>query len=116
MREDGVQVIGTGSLTRNLHEFRQTIKDPEYVQTFADWIADAIARGDLASLLHYRERSPHAVRAHPTQEHLLPLLVAVGASAAGEARRIIAGGMTYGVLSMDSFGFGLPALDVAEAL
>jgi len=115
LREDGVLVIGSGSLTHNLYEFRQTIKDPEYAQAFADWIADAIARGDLASLLHYRERAPHAVRAHPTQEHFLPLLVAVGASVDGESRRLIAGGMTYGVLSMDSFGFGLPVLDSTEA-
>ncbi len=58
--------------------------------------------------MNYRERAPHALRAHPTEEHYLPLLVAVGASVAGEPRRLIEGGMTYGTLSMDSFGFGLP--------
>jgi len=45
----------------------------------------------------------------PTEEHYLPLLVALGASDAGEAGERIQGGMTHGVLSMDPFGFGLPA-------
>ena len=38
----------------------------------------------------------------------LPLLVAVGASFSTDAARLVEGGMTYGVLSMDSFAFGLP--------
>jgi 4,5-DOPA dioxygenase extradiol len=115
LREEGVLVIGSGSLTHNLFEFRQSINDPEYAQTFADWIADAVARGDIQSLVEYRERAPHAVRAHPTEEHFLPLLVAMGASIAGESRRLVKGGMTYGVLSMDSFAFGLPAQDSEAA-
>jgi 4,5-DOPA dioxygenase extradiol len=109
LREQGVLLIGSGSLTHNLFEFRQSINDPEYAQTFADWTADAIARGDVQALLDYRARAPHALRAHPTEEHFLPLLVSVGASQAGEPRRRVEGGMTDGVLSMDSFAFGLPA-------
>src|SRR3546814_5527275 len=65
----------SGSLTHNLFEFRHSLNDPEYAQTFADWIAAAVIRGDVQSLLQYRERAPHAVRAHPTEEHFLPLLV-----------------------------------------
>lgn len=108
LRDRGVLVIGSGSLTHNLYEFRQHISDPGYAQTFADWVADAVARGDTEALVHYRTRAPHAVRAHPSEEHYLPLLVALGASDANEPRSLIAGGMTYGTLSMDSFGFGLP--------
>ena len=108
MREQGVLVIGSGSLTHNLYEFRRHINDPEYAQAFADWTADAVARGDVESLVHYRSRAPHAQRAHPTEEHFLPLLVAFGASDVSEPRRVVEGGMTYGILSMDSFGFGLP--------
>lgn len=108
LREMGVLVIGSGSLTHNLYEFRQHIDDPQYAQTFADWVADAVAHGDVDALVHYRERAPYAVRAHPTEEHFLPLLVALGASHANEPRRLVEGGMTYGILSMDSFGFGLP--------
>lgn len=114
-RELGVAVVGSGSLTHNLHEFRQHLHDPEYAQAFADWIADAVERRDVDALLNYRARAPHADRAHPTEEHYLPLLVAVGASNAGEPRRLVHGGMTYGVLSMDSFAFGLPGPALAGA-
>ena len=115
LRDLGVLVIGSGSLTHNLYEFRQHIEDPQYAQAFGDWIADAVTRGDVEALVQYRERAPHAVRAHPTEEHYLPLLVALGASHADEPRRLVEGGMTYGILSMDSFGFGLPTSDAAVA-
>lgn len=107
LRERGVLIVGSGSLTHNLYEFRQHINDPEYAQEFADWVGDAVASRDVAALVDYRRRAPHAVRAHPTEEHYLPLLVAVGASIGVEPARRIVGGMTHGVLSMDSFGFGL---------
>ena len=108
LRERGVLVVGSGSLTHNLYEFRQHIRDPEYAQHFADWVRDAVAARDVAALVDYRRRAPHAERAHPTEEHYLPLLVAAGASSGTDATRLVEGGMTYGVLSMDSFAFGLP--------
>jgi len=107
LRERGVLIVGSGSLTHNLYEFRSHVRDPEYAQDFADWVAGAIMRHDDNALVQYRTLAPHAVRAHPTEEHYLPLLVALGASAPDEARIRIPGGMTYEVLSMDSFGFGL---------
>jgi len=109
LRDHGVLIVGSGSLTHNLYEFRRHIDDPEYAQAFADWIAAAVAQGDDAALIDYRTRAPHAVRAHPTEEHYLPLLVALGASTPDESRTRIEGGMTDGILSMDSFGFGLPS-------
>ena len=108
LRERGVLVIGSGSLTHNLYEFRQHIRDPEYAQQFVDWIRAAVAARDVEALVDYRRRAPHAQRAHPTEEHYLPLLVAVGAGADTDPARLVEGGMTYGVLSMDSFAFGLP--------
>lgn len=107
LRGQGVLVIGSGSLTHNLYEFRQHISDPEYAQAFADWVRDAVARRDVEALVDYRRRAPHAARAHPTEEHFLPLLVALGASNDDDASTVIEGGMTYGTLSMDSFGWGL---------
>ena len=105
LRDKGVLVVGSGSLTHNLYEFRGHIHDPEYAQAFADWIAQAIEQRDDDALIDYRRRAPHAERAHPTEEHYLPLLVALGASRANDERTHILGGMTYGVLSMDGFLF-----------
>ncbi len=116
LRARGVLVLGSGSLTHNLSEFRQHIRDPEYAQAFADWVADAVRRRDIDALVDYRARAPHGERAHPTEEHYLPLLVALGASGGDDTASLVDGGMTYGVLSMDSFGFGLPqGLELEEA-
>jgi 4,5-DOPA dioxygenase extradiol len=52
------------------------------------------------------ESAPHARRVHPTTEHLLPLMVAAGASGSPTAVDVIDGGITYGVLSMESYVFG----------
>jgi hypothetical protein len=72
LRERGVLVIGSGSLTHNLYEFRQHVRDPEYAQAFADWVRDAVLRRDVAALVDYRRRAPQAESAHPTEEHFLP--------------------------------------------
>ena len=108
LREQGVMIIGSGSMTHNLYEFRQHIQDPEYAQQFADWIRAAVVRRDVDSLVDYRHQAPHAQRAHPTEEHYLPLLVALGASRPEDTSRFLEGGMTYGVLSMDSYVWSAP--------
>lgn len=109
LRSQGVLLIGTGSLTHNLSEFRggRDLNAPiaPYVTEFAAWVRDAALRGDADALVHTFERAPHAKRAHPTDEHYLPLLVAIGA-ATGEPAKLIDGGVAYGILSMDGFVFG----------
>ncbi len=108
LREQGVLIIGSGSLTHNLYEFRQGQDQPEtYVKAFAFWVREALGRGDLDALLDYRSRAPHAERAHPTEDHFLPLFLALGA--AGQDRgnvHCIEGGITHGVLAMDAFVLG----------
>ncbi|MDB6098898.1 MAG: hypothetical protein JWN58_1601 [Gammaproteobacteria bacterium] len=106
LRERGAMVMGSGSLTHNLREIGQS--DPnmtEYAHEFTAWVRKHVQEKDLAALADYRRRAPHARRAHPTEEHFLPLLVAVGASGGEDAVEVIEGGMTYGVLSMESYGF-----------
>lgn len=107
LRDEGVVIVGSGSMTHNLHEFFHDAHDAAYAGEFAAWVRDKVSGRDTAALLDYRAAAPHAVRAHPTEEHYLPLLVAIGASADGEPLGPIDGGMD-GVLSMDSFAWGLP--------
>jgi len=112
LRQRGVLVMGSGSLTHNLGEIG--LSDPQatlYAVEFTAWVRSHIERRDLQALAEYRRRAPHAVRAHPTEEHFLPLLVALGASGAADAVTVLEGGMTYGVLSMESYVFeiGRPA-------
>jgi 4,5-DOPA dioxygenase extradiol len=107
LRERGVLLVGSGSLTHNLYETRRTGDEEPYAKAFAAWAKQAVLARDIDSLVDYRHRAPDAARAHPTEEHYLPLLVAIGASEADEAVGVIEGGITFGVLSMDSYVWGM---------
>lgn len=108
LREQGVVIVGSGSMTHNLYEFRQSgTGTAGYAREFAQWTREVIEAGQLGRLVAYRRLAPHAERAHPTEEHFLPLLVAMGAHDPDEAAQFIEGGITHAVLSMDSFAWGL---------
>jgi 4,5-DOPA dioxygenase extradiol len=109
LRERGVVIVASGSMTHNLYELRQPgSEEAGYAQEFADWVRLAVTANAVERLAAYRQLAPHGVRAHPTEEHYLPLLVALGARGEVEAAQFIEGGITYGVLSMDSYAWGLP--------
>ncbi|MEQ8661909.1 MAG: class III extradiol ring-cleavage dioxygenase, partial [Gammaproteobacteria bacterium] len=111
LRAAGVLVMGSGALTHNLGEFRAgrrdpaTLATPEYAHAFADWVAATLAAGDGEALIDWRERAPHASRAHPSDDHFLPLHVAAGA--AGEPFRgdRVHQGFMFGVIAMDDYVF-----------
>jgi 4,5-DOPA dioxygenase extradiol len=108
LRAQGVLIVTSGSLTHNLREFRQGVSQPaSYVQAFAAWVRTAVLANALAPMVRYRAEAPHAERAHPTEEHFLPLLMALGAQLEGDTARLIDGGIEHGMLSMDSFVWGL---------
>lgn len=107
--ERGFMIMGTGSVTHNLRDFQTAWhgggQTPGYVQSFADWIARRVAEKDVVALLGYRKNAPFASRAHPTDEHLLPLLTAFGAAGKNaKAERLHAGIDDY-VIAMDAYAF-----------
>jgi 4,5-DOPA dioxygenase extradiol len=110
LREEGFLVMGSGSFTHDLSALaahRHTIDAPEppWVTVFAEWFEVALREGRTADLLNYRNLAPHAAKNHPTEEHLLPLYVALGA--AGEQADVehLHASNTYGVLRMDAYSF-----------
>lgn len=105
LREQGVLILASGSLTHNLYEYRRHGQDEPYVKAFADWVGQTLQRNDSAALLDYRRQAPEAERAHPGEDHLLPLLVAQGARQPDDALEILPGGIADGVLAMDAYLF-----------
>jgi 4,5-DOPA dioxygenase extradiol len=123
LREEGVLIVGSGSFTHDLSEaraYRDVVgaPEPDWVGGFAAWFDGALRAGRIADLLAYRRLAPFAVKNHPTEEHLLPLFVALGA--AGEAAVVerLHASTTHGVLRMDVYAFGgsVGARGVVEAV
>lgn len=101
-------IIGSGGMTHDLQAFRGQPRDAEIdpkARAFATWMHSQLSAGDHTALLGYRERAPFAVDNHPTDEHLLPLFIALGAAGAdADATRRI-DGFTHGILSMAAYSF-----------
>jgi 4,5-DOPA dioxygenase extradiol len=105
---DGVLIVGSGHTTHNLRDWMANPRRDEplrYAQAFSDWLRDRLAVNDTAALIAYREQAPQAERAHPSEEHFLPLHVAWGA--AGDNPRVerVVQGFEAGALAMDSYAF-----------
>lgn len=104
LRDDGVLIVASGALTHNLRAYFSN--DPRAVtrsQDFADWMARAVEQGRIDDLLAYDSQAPEAAFAHPTDEHLLPLFVALGAAAG--AGRVLHRSLD-GSLAMDAHAWG----------
>jgi 4,5-DOPA dioxygenase extradiol len=107
LRDEGVLIIGSGSLTHNLYEIeRDSPNSAKYVQEFQSWIRHKVVGADLNALLKADSLAPDFARAHPSTEHFLPLLFAAGASGSDEAVSVLEGGIEHHVLSMESYVFG----------
>ncbi|MBS0308406.1 MAG: dioxygenase [Proteobacteria bacterium] len=108
LREQGVLIIGSGSLTHNLYEFRGQDIDtppPAWVREFSDWMTTKLLNGERAALLDYRRQAPFAARNHPTEEHLVPLFAALGAAGDAASTRHLHSSYEYEILAMDAYAF-----------
>lgn len=116
LRDMNVLIVASGSLTHNLYEFRGATREgADYVKAFAAWTAQTLRAGQTDQLLDYRQQAPCAERAHPTDEHFLPLLIALGAAGERYDTRVLEGGVSYGVLAMDSYLFSSKNEDGSES-
>jgi 4,5-DOPA dioxygenase extradiol len=117
LREEGVLIIGSGSMTHNLREFfdgQPPLNAPAepYANEFARWVEQAIIKGtqgDADALFDYRQHAPHAARAHPTDEHYVTLYFALGAASWGTANapqvQYLSREVMYRYLAMDAVVF-----------
>lgn len=105
----GFLILASGNLTHNLADYQRASANggqtPAYVRNFSDWVWSKLQAHDLRALLDYRQQAPEAARAHPRDEHLLPLYVALGAAGEqAQPQRLHAGIDDY-VIAMDAFAF-----------
>lgn len=109
LRAQGVLVLASGGAIHNLRALRWGAGRPDaWAVGFADWLDRSVEAGAADDLVHYRERSPDGAMAHPTDEHFLPLFVALGAGGGGPGRRLHAS-FTHANLGMHAYVWGLAA-------
>ena len=109
LRDEGVLLLATGSITHNLSKLTFGGAPPDWARQFDEWLFRKITGGEYDELFDYRRLAPNAQVAHPTDEHLLPLFVALGAGSGVDVSgggRALHRGWTVGSLSMAAYSFG----------
>jgi len=104
LAQEGVLIIGSGHMTHNLRD-RGNGGIAPYALEFQDWVKQRIDRHALAELADYRSLSANGVRAHPTDEHFLPLFFALGAAGEDYKAERLYDGIEMGALAMDAYRF-----------
>jgi len=104
LAQEGVLIIGSGHMTHNLRD-RSGNGPAPYARNFQAWVKERIDGHALEELADYRRLSRDGVRAHPTDEHFLPLFLALGAAGADYRARRLYDGIEMGALAMDAYLF-----------
>ncbi|MFB9037913.1 DODA-type extradiol aromatic ring-opening family dioxygenase [Xanthomonas arboricola] len=110
LRDEGVLIIGSGLSYHNLGEVRGT-SGYEPSRRFDDWLQQTLVHSghdERARRLLEWEHAPFARAAHPREDHLIPLMVAVGAAENDLGAVTYHQSDFFGGLTASSFRFGNP--------
>jgi aromatic ring-opening dioxygenase catalytic subunit (LigB family) len=107
LREENVLIVGSGLSYHNLRAFGPGAAAVS--QAFDAWLQQTLLHSSAAvrtqRLIEW-ERAPAARDAHPREDHLMPLLVAVGAAENEPAALVYHEQMLLGGVTASSFRFG----------
>jgi aromatic ring-opening dioxygenase catalytic subunit (LigB family) len=107
LRDDGVVIIGSGSSFHNLALRGPAAREPS--RRFDDWLQQTLLQ---SAACERRKRvvnwmlAPEARIAHPREDHLIPLMVALGAAEEEPAELVFHQDDFLGGWVMSSFRFG----------
>jgi aromatic ring-opening dioxygenase catalytic subunit (LigB family) len=111
LRDEGVLILGSGSSYHNLR-----LRGPQAVapgRAFDDWLRQTLVEADpdeRQARLEGWTRAPAARLVHPREDHLLPLMVAVGAASGEAGARVYHEDDFMGGWVLSSYRFGPPPL------
>lgn len=107
LRKEGVLILGSGLSYHNLREFGPRAKTPS--AAFDHWLQESLVSASpserVKRLLEW-EAAPSARAAHPQEDHLLPLMVVVGAAGDDKATLVYHEDSFFGGITVSSFMFG----------
>ena len=106
LRDENILILASGSYTHNLWQMQPDGSEPPgWAREFAGWVdARLLARQD-EMLDDWLRQAPQARTNHPSDEHFLPLFIALGAASDGVAPTRIHDDWRYGGLSMALWRF-----------
>ena len=110
LRDEGVLIMGSGNIVHNLpyamsHWGDAQAAPPAWATSFDRFVAQAIATHDGEALVSGIETQDGRM-SHPTIDHYLPLLYAMGAASEGDKVRFAIEGFDMGSLSMRAVVWG----------
>ena len=107
LRDEGVLIVGSGLSYHNLRQFGPGAR--QVSKMFDDWLQKTLVgsepRERVKRLLDW-EHAPAARQAHPQEDHLVPLMVAVGAAEDEQAAVVYHEENLFGGVTASSFRFG----------
>ncbi|MGE6474048.1 DODA-type extradiol aromatic ring-opening family dioxygenase [Psychrobacter sp. NPDC078631] len=108
LRTEGVLIVGSGMSFHNMRGYGDT-SFTEPSESFDEWLTNTVESADsdkrLAALVNWKN-APHALDSHPlgAEEHLLPLMIAVGAAGCDKGHKIYSQQVLKTQLSAFQFG------------
>ncbi len=107
LRDEGVLILASGFTYHNLARMGPEAERPS--REFDDWLTETLIECDpprrTQRLLEW-EQAPSSRLAHPSEDHLVPLMVAVGAAEGEPATRFYNESAFMGSISSSSYRFG----------
>jgi aromatic ring-opening dioxygenase catalytic subunit (LigB family) len=103
-----VLIVGSGLSYHNLYEMMNG-KGQEASRRFDAWLQQALLTADPAERVRQLKawaQAPAARQAHPQEDHLIPLMVAVGAAEMDPAAVVYHEETFFGNVTASSFRFG----------
>lgn len=107
LRDEGILIIGSGLSYHNLRMFDARAVKPSH--EFDGWLRETLLDStpiERSEKLLDWENAPSARLAHPNEDHLIPLMVAVGAAAEDPATICYHEDYLMGGIAVSSFRFG----------
>ena len=108
LRDEGVLIVGSGLSYHNMRDmFKPDARFPS--EAFDDWLGSVMAKAPAArtlDLMNWESTAPYARACHPTEDHLAPIWVAIGAAEDDVATRTYHDEGLFGGITASSYRLG----------
>jgi len=114
LRDEGVLILGSGLSFHNLRQFGPGGALASHA--FDAWLQYALLElspADRLDAMRHWSEAPYARHAHPREDHLVPLWVALGAAEQEAAACVYHEDSFFGALTVSSFRFGQAPAEMA---